>query len=513
MERVEKYIIDAASLEEQGDYEGARRISERGYKKYPENYELAFMIANESYLLKEREKAYFYYLLAVSLCDQNPGDQKIILEVASKADFQNLDGAKARIEIKKLIDGRLNQKEYEKTSRYVNTLVFSDDPFLFQEVNDTFLRYYQIILEITECERKRFGENFTADRMRDLTQFGRLIVLCKFAVRRVWFRVGDEKRILELYRDYELSPEFIVILTKCSVTEKETASVLERMAELFSDAGEVVASEVILRYARWFASNHAGSRALRDPENDVDAGLLVYEIDASHPLPQERGEEDVAFILCASKKEYVNELLLYLQCQRLRKGFRGSVYIVWNSRSMTSGYNLAMRSSSAKYKIYIHQDTFLVDRDYTQKLIDTMEKEDYDLLGLAGCDHVPSDGRWGYSPHSEIHMCLYQDWMLYVMNSVTEEMGVNTLETDIEDGVLLATRQNVPWREDLFHYYHFYDLSQCMEYRKAGYKIGFYNNGEPGVLHEVYTEKGASEKEYLIRYNEDREIFLRVYTK
>ena len=513
----ENYIREAARLEETGDYPAALTISTKGYRQYPENYELAFMIANEHYACGHREAAYFYYLLAALLCEGNPEDQKIILDAAVYAHLSNLDGADARKELQQLIEERLDLREYQKTFQFVNTLTFSDDPFLFQEVNDTWIRHYQIILEITECEKKRMTEGLTADRMRDLGLFARILILCKFAVRRIWFRIGDGSRIVELFREQALSPEFIVIIAKCSVAEQYLAAVLEKIAEQFEKAGEQATANVILQYARWFEETHADAKALPDPGDDVDADLAVYEIDAGNPPDAwektEKEKDGIAFILCASKKEYVEELLLYLRCQRLPEGMRGSVYIVWNSKSMTSGYNLAMQLSGAKYKIYLHQDTFIFDRDYVRKLLEAMKADDYDLLGLAGCDKVPADGRWGYSPQEEIHMCLYQDMVLYIMNSVTEKPEVRTLETAIEDGVLLATRQNVPWRDDLFRYYHFYDLSECLEYRKRGYKVGFYNNGEAGVLHEVFIAKGTKEKEYLIRYDEDREKFIRLYTE
>ena len=36
------------------------------------------------------------------------------------------------------------------------------------------------------------------------------------------------------------------------------------------------------------------------------------------------------------------------------------------------------------------------------------------------------------------------------------------------DGHLLATQYDLLWREDLFDGWHFYDLSQCMEFRGGG---------------------------------------------
>ena len=39
------------------------------------------------------------------------------------------------------------------------------------------------------------------------------------------------------------------------------------------------------------------------------------------------------------------------------------------------------------------------------------------------------------------------------------------------DGLLLATQYDLPWREDIFNGWHFYDISQCMEFMKAGYEV------------------------------------------
>ena len=36
----------------------------------------------------------------------------------------------------------------------------------------------------------------------------------------------------------------------------------------------------------------------------------------------------------------------------------------------------------------------------------------------------------------------------------------------------MATQYDVPWREDLFDGFDFYDVSQSFEFRKAGYTVG-----------------------------------------
>ena len=44
---------------------------------------------------------------------------------------------------------------------------------------------------------------------------------------------------------------------------------------------------------------------------------------------------------------------------------------------------------------------------------------------------------------------------------------------DVEaiDGLLIATQVDIKWREDLFTGWHFYDISQCKEMQRHGYRV------------------------------------------
>ncbi|EEK80062.1 hypothetical protein bcere0009_10690 [Bacillus cereus R309803] len=42
-------------------------------------------------------------------------------------------------------------------------------------------------------------------------------------------------------------------------------------------------------------------------------------------------------------------------------------------------------------------------------------------------------------------------------------------------GLLMATQYDISWREDLFQGFDFYDVSQSLEFQKAGYLIGIPN--------------------------------------
>ena len=75
------------------------------------------------------------------------------------------------------------------------------------------------------------------------------------------------------------------------------------------------------------------------------------------------------------------------------------------------------------------------------------------------------------------------------------------------DGLFLATQYDLPWREDLFPGWHYYDLSQCMEFTRAGYEIAIPRQEKPWCLHDSgITPMDES-------FHEAREAFLRIYQK
>ena len=66
-------------------------------------------------------------------------------------------------------------------------------------------------------------------------------------------------------------------------------------------------------------------------------------------------DEKIAFITCVNDEEKYEECLLYLRHLRLPRGMAAEYIPVRGAASMASGYNEAMRGSSARYKVYLHQ--------------------------------------------------------------------------------------------------------------------------------------------------------------
>ena len=58
------------------------------------------------------------------------------------------------------------------------------------------------------------------------------------------------------------------------------------------------------------------------------------------------------------------------------------------------------------------------------------------------------------------------------------------MEAEAIDGFIMITQYDVPWREDLFTKWDFYDCSQSMEFIRHGYKVIVPNMKEPWCVHD-----------------------------
>ena len=72
------------------------------------------------------------------------------------------------------------------------------------------------------------------------------------------------------------------------------------------------------------------------------------------------------------------------------------------------------------------------------------------------------------------------------------------------DGFLMATQYDIPWREDLFDKWDFYDASQSMEFIRHGYKVVIPKMEEPWCLHDC----GYLNMDH---YEEEREKYVKEY--
>ena len=181
-------------------------------------------------------------------------------------------------------------------------------------------------------------------------------------------------------------------------------------------------------------------------------------------------ESKICFITCVNDQELYNESLAYIENLNLPENFEIETMWLSNANSITSAYNQAMKATDAKYKVYLHQDVFITNKNFILNCLEIFTKnKNIGMIGMAGARKIPFNAIWWESDY-----CFGK-----IADSHTGSMEIisfNEIKNDFEqvdmiDGVVIITQYDVDWREDLFDGWHFYDLSQSMEFKKAGYDI------------------------------------------
>lgn len=178
-------------------------------------------------------------------------------------------------------------------------------------------------------------------------------------------------------------------------------------------------------------------------------------------------DKKIAFIICVSDINKVTECIYYLDRLKAPEGFEKDVITIQDAPSMAAGYNAGMNSSDAKYKVYLHQDVFIINQNFMIDLLEIFGKDT--CIGIVGCIGAAKLGKTAMAVSSwdtgkVIHNCIpmLMEGEKKIINDYAQVQAL--------DGLLLATQYDIPWREDIMDGWDFYDISQCMEFARAGYK-------------------------------------------
>lgn len=213
--------------------------------------------------------------------------------------------------------------------------------------------------------------------------------------------------------------------------------------------------------------------------------------------------QKVAFIICTNNLMWYEECVGYLEKLELPDGFEAEIIQIINATSMASGYNEGMYSSDAKYKIYLHHDLFIVKRDFLKKVIHVfIENPNIGIMGVLGTDKlIQNASYWDHWDSGQVYaLDVMRGYNIFIKNKSSEIVSTALAL----DGMILMTQYDLTWREDIFHGWDFYDVSQCFEFTKKGYEVAVLHEEEISCLHDCgYSKLG--------KYDVGREIFCREY--
>lgn len=206
-------------------------------------------------------------------------------------------------------------------------------------------------------------------------------------------------------------------------------------------------------------------------------------------------ENKLCFIICSNNALFLDECMLYLSLLEVPEGMETELLVIEDAKSMTAGYNEGMNATDAKYKVYLRQDTFIVCRDFIFKILEIFQFDSkIGMIGMIGAAKLSTDAvMW----HEERCGDFYGlDQMPDNGLQDIERLEAGYKQVEVVDGFLIATQYDLPWREDILDGWDFYDVSQCMEFRRAGYKIVVpaqnpsWTNRQPSVLRSPGHRRG-----------------------
>lgn len=215
-----------------------------------------------------------------------------------------------------------------------------------------------------------------------------------------------------------------------------------------------------------------------------------------------QNEKKIAFISCVNNKLYFEECKHYIEKLHIPAGYEIEVLAVEGAVSMCAGYNEAMQSTDAKYKIYMHQDVFIRDVEFLDKIVQIFkENSKIGMLGMVGGVRMPKTGvvyrAWNIGKVD----CREPD-LSYYLEGDTKKKQNEVVEAI--DGLVMITQYDIPWREDLFANFDFYDASGAFEMRRKGYEVVVPYQETPWVIHDSSFAK-------LGNYDVNRKICLKEY--
>lgn len=215
-------------------------------------------------------------------------------------------------------------------------------------------------------------------------------------------------------------------------------------------------------------------------------------------------ENKIAIICCTNDEVYMTECMRYLNQLIVPKGMGIELLTIEDAKSMAAGYNEGMMASDAKYKLYIHQDSFLIYPNILPELVELFQNhEDIGMVGVIGSPSLPEDGVMWHGQRTG-NMFWWEEGITIQKNRKELTNKDEIVDVDAVDGMFIATQYDIPWREDIFQKWDFYDISQAQEFKRAGYRVVVPPMPKPWVLHDCDIPG-------MWNYHEERIKFLKEY--
>lgn len=209
-----------------------------------------------------------------------------------------------------------------------------------------------------------------------------------------------------------------------------------------------------------------------------------------------------AFICCVNDEKTYQIHVNHINKLVIPPGYSVEMIPIYGAASMTKGYNEGMRRTNAKYKVYLHQDTFILNEHFIQDCLDVFRlDEQIGMLGVVGSSQLTPTGSWW---DGEVQVGLIE---AYFTSRITLHIGeVEGLFAPVEviDGVIMITQYDVEWDERM-EGFHYYDTTQSIRFHLNGYRVVVPAQQSAWVYHYCLDDTNWDQ------YRAAQEHFMRLY--
>lgn len=215
-----------------------------------------------------------------------------------------------------------------------------------------------------------------------------------------------------------------------------------------------------------------------------------------------------AFIICTNDELLLNECVHYINNLHVPAGYDVELLTIPDAPCITSGYNEAMAATDAKYKIYMHQDVFILNKNFLQDILSIfLEDSSIGMIGMVGYRSVSKDGiMWQSSDVRYGSLFFGSHYFEETRNTYHYSLQKDSYHyVALIDGLLMATSCDLPFDTQHIDGWDFYDAFQSMNYLLHGYHVVVPEQRFPWCIHDDNILLN------LFHYNAYREKFVETY--
>lgn len=220
----------------------------------------------------------------------------------------------------------------------------------------------------------------------------------------------------------------------------------------------------------------------------------IYHPDRSYNHPQK-----ICFITCVNNSLMYDECCYYISKLLVPRGFEVKTLSISDASGMAEGYNMGQSKSGADINVFLHQDVCILNPFFIYEIADIFESDNaVGMIGLVGSPALPPDAVMWHDKRVGNLYSLSPDNLSYDYNPQKTVQAITSVEAI--DGFLMISNKRIEWRDDIFDGFDFYDISQCTEYLKLGYKIVVSDQSSPWAAHDDGIMKLGLYNKYRLLY-------------